>query len=856
MVLLYLTLAYFVGIILGQLLWDAHWVGCEFPVWLWIVPLVVTPFAPLLNRWQVTSSQGQTPMRWPASAGFEPPRIGLSPALVVSCLLCLLTGTFRYISQPLTPCWTRTDLAYHNLPADRAFDRDAPQVTLIGYINSYPLVSDTKQRLHVVVETIKTAEGEHDVRGILRLNTGTRERYRYGQPVRIRGRLVTPPVFEGFSYRDYLSRKGVHSLLYNARIDILPSATKGNWITRNLYVLRARGEILLNRLLPEPYAGLANGMLLGIEAGIPDDLYEQFNLTGTTHTLVISGSNVSLIAGIMMALGYRLFGRKRAVWPALLGISCYALLVGGDPAVLRAALMGGLYVIATHLGRRNTAIVSLAVACWIMTLVNPLTLWDVGFQLSSAATAGLILFSPGVTAIAQRFWPSLQGGYLTNADALDNTFSIQNMLYGLLQDGLLVTIAANITTLPLVVYYFGRLSLISFATNLLISPVQGLIMLWGTIGILVGVIGLTWIAWLMLLVPWLSLVWTVAVIRWTAALPGASLDIVGYNFVGLLLTYIVIFGFHWRTQIQQRTQQWLDQLRRQWKLRILGPTTVGVLGVGSILLWAGALSQPDGRLHVYFLDIGQGSGIFIQTPAGRQVLVDGGLSPQLLLSELGAVMPFWDRSIDMLILSHPDADHMAAQTQVPARFEVTTALNTFVGQAHEDSTLWQMAMAAADVDVALQHLDGWIDLGDGVALWVIWPPPAGFATEDTKNENSLVVKLVYGEFSVLLTGDAGRPAEAEWMQNGTALASTVLAIGHHGSTSATSADFLAAVNPLIAVIQSGADNGYGHPHQEVLDVLTGRVVLRNDLHGRVHIWSDGQSMWVDAERNMPDFRAQ
>lgn len=853
MVLLYLTLAYFVGLALGQYLWDAGWIGCDFPSWLWLFPLGATPLAPRLNRWQKFSPPVVMPMPWPASAGFEPVRNGPSPGLVLASILCLCAGTFRYASQPVTPCWLPADLAAYNLPAERAFDRDAPQVVLTGYIISYPLVSDTKQRLHVAIETIEKDGGKREVWGVLRLNTGIRQRYRYGQPVRLRGRLVTPPVFEDFSYRDYLSRKGIHSLLYSAKIDLLSGPTRGNWLTQRLYAFRARGEAVVNHLLPEPYAGLANGMLLGIEAGIPDDLYEQFNITGTTHTLVISGSNVALISALMVAFGQRLFGRRRALWPALAGIACYALIVGGDPAVLRAALMGALYVIASHLGRRSTAIVSLAAACWFMTLLNPLTLWDVGFQLSSAATAGLILFSPGITAAAQNLWPGWRGGSLTDATAQDGSVSLQRMLYGLIQDGLLVTVAANVTTLPLVVYYFGRLSVVSLLTNLLISPVQALIMLWGTAGIVIGVIGLTWIAWLVLLIPWLSLVWTVATIRWTAALPGASLDIGGYSFGALLGTYTLIFGFHWREVIQRRCRSWLDGGLAQLSTRIRGPATLGVFCVATLLVWAGYSSQPDGKLHVYFLDIGQGSGIFIQTPSGRQVLVDGGESPQLLFGELGAVMPFWDRSIDLLVLSHPDADHMDAQSEVPRRYAVDTAIHTPLSQAEADSEVWRVAMAAAEIEVALQHEGGWLDLGDGVALWVIWPPLHGIDAEDSKNENSLVLKLVYGNFSVLLTGDAGQPSEHEWLKAKELLPSTVLAVGHHGSSTSTGEAFVQAVNPTVAVIQSGADNRYGHPHQEVLEVLSGRIVLRNDVHGRVHVWSDGRLLWLETERNTPEF---
>lgn len=184
--------------------------------------------------------------------------------------------------------------------------------------------------------------------------------------------------------------------------------------------------------------------------------------------VLLRGSNVALIAAVILGLSQRLLGQRRALWPTLAGIVCYALLVGGDAAVLRAACMGSLYVVATTLGRRSTALVSLAAACWLMTLINPLTLWDVGFQLSSGATAGLILFSTGVTEIFGKLWPGIKVGpstgpvQLSAASLMD---AAKRVCGGLVQDGLFVTIAANISTLPLVVYYFGRLSLVSLITD-------------------------------------------------------------------------------------------------------------------------------------------------------------------------------------------------------------------------------------------------------------------------------------------------------------------------------------------------------------------------------------------------------
>jgi competence protein ComEC len=269
------------------------------------------------------------------------------------------------------------------------------------------------------------------------------------------------------------------------------------------------------------------------------------------------------------------------------------------------------------------------------------------------------------------------------------------------------------------------------------------------------------------------------------------------------------------------------------------------------LVWIGALAQPDGRLHVWFLDVGQGDGIFIQTPSGRQVLIDGGAGGQVLLEELGSVMPFWDRTLDLLVLTHPDADHMAGQVEAAGRYHVSAAWETPAAEVDPSSSAWRKAVEAAGADVQIQHAGGWADLGDGVALWVLSPPADSYKGEDAGNENSLVTKLVYGNFSVLLTGDAGTAVEGALLAQGAPLASTVLKVAHHGSDSSTSDAFVQAANPQLAIIQVGADNTYGHPTAQTLERLAGRTVLRNDQNGRIQLVSDGTSMWVAAE-NAPE----
>lgn len=865
MTLLLLTLAYLTGLFLGSLAWQQGWLPCHLPPGLWLLPLALLPGTALLTRHRSRLSPAMT---WPASAGFQAPVTGLAPGLKLALALVLLAGVLRYASHPVQPCWGPEDLAWHNGPADRAFDRGLASVTVRGAVVNYPVVKEGRQTLHLRVTELIQDGVPRPVKGLLRLKTGRGSpRFVYGQLVQARGRLTDAPVFDDFDYRAYLARKGIHSVMNSPRVEPLPGPNQGSPLLRGLYALRARAARILDRMLPEPYAALANGMLLGIEAGIPDELYEQFNRTGASHVIVISGSNVALIAGVLMAFGVRLLGRKRALLPTLAGIGLYALLVGGDPAVMRAALMGSLFVVAAALERQSTALVSLAAACWAMTLLNPLTLWDVGFQLSSAATAGLILFSPRLSQGLARIWPAFAehrvgDGLVARGGSL---------LRGLIQDGLLVTLAANLATLPLVVHYFGRLSLVSLLTNLLIAPVQPAIMLWGGAGILAGLAGLTPVAQLLLWIPWLSLAWTVWMVRWTAALPGASLAVPGYGLSALWTTYLLLALLFWRDEIQARWRAWRQrgrppgplQMRSSspsrpgtaWGRRVLGPAAFGSVAVAAVLVWSLALTQPDGRLHVTFLDIGQGDGILIQTPSGRQVLVDGGSSPQLLLSELGAAMPFWDRSLDLLVMTHPDLDHMGAQATVVERYRVGMALASGNFREHPDARPWREAMEEQGIPVREQQQDGWVDLGDGAALWVLWPPREERLSslgleEDDKNERSLVLKLVYGQFSVLLTGDAGLASEAAMLANQAPVASQVLKVGHHGSASSTGEAFVRGVGSRISVIQVG-ENRYGHPTEEVLARLQGQWLLRNDRHGRIHIWSDGERMWVETEQGDP-----
>lgn len=863
MKLLALSISYFAGIAVGQLLWRQGWFGCGIGNVYWLAALALIPVGLWMDARDIGSPHG--PMRWPAAAGFAAVRKTPKHWQIVCVVLAALCGLFRLGSQPPLPCYLPSDLAFYN----QTDDISGPQIAADGYVASYPIVKEGSQRLDIEVESLEINGRREKVNGRLRLQTNSVYRFGYGESVRVTGQLTEPPAFDGFDYRAYLARKQINSIMQRPLVLPLPGMLRGGTLLQSVYGLRERGANLLNRLLPEPYAALANGMILGIEAGIPQDLYEKFNLTGTSHVIVISGSNVALVTGVLMAVGVRLFGRRGAFFPAIGGLALYTLLVGGDAAVMRAALMGGLFAGAMVLGRQSTALVSLAAACWAMTLWNPLMLWDVGFQLSSGATVGLILIGPALTDGFDGFMRKIMSVLRRGKAAPEGPqaeFLMPRTVSDLVRDGLLMTVAASATTVPMIVYYFGRLSLVSLLTNLLIAPAQPWIMIFGGLGLIVGLTGLEPIAQFLLYIPYASLWWTTMIVRWNATFEGGSVEVAWFGGGAMALTYAAILGLYWRRPIG-------DYLKGLWQRMfdfsvtgsgeeaagLRGPSRapavpawlLGILAVAAGLVWMVALSQPDGQLHVHFLDVGQGDGIFVQTPSGRQALIDGGDDSQQMFAELGAVMPFWDRHIDYAIVTHPDWDHIGGQVDLPGRFKVGQAFINGNSLGSKDSMLWKMALEVENVPVAEMGQGAWIDLGDGVALWALWPPReeelAGL-DEDDKNERSLVLKLVYGEFTALLTGDIGHPSEEALLLAGEPLAAHVLKVGHHGSEHSSSPGFVASVAPSVAVIQVGEGNRYGHPDPTVMKILDGRLVLRNDKHGRVSIRSDGTRMWIVTER--------
>ncbi|PIE79701.1 MAG: DNA internalization-related competence protein ComEC/Rec2 [Chloroflexi bacterium] len=713
-----------------------------------------------------------------------------------------------------------------------AFYNDTGTVVgLIGIVTDEPDVRDTSVNLRVSVEHITFHDGRSQpVSGTVLAITDRFPVIPYGTKVAINGDLVTPPEDDDFSYKDYLARQGVHSIVLLAQVDVL-AENAGQPLYHTIFRLKQRAKATINQLIPDPEAALLTGILLGDDNGIPPDLAEDFRVTGMTHIIAISGFNIAIIIVILVGITDPFMARKTAVLVAIVGIILYTILVGADASVVRAAIMGSIFLLTSRwLGRPNFAYASLFFTGLCMTMVNPHTLWDVGFQLSFAATLGLMLYADPFTQWTRKHLSRVMERNLTN------------QVMSILSEAVLLTLAAQILTLPLMIGYFGQLSLISLISNAFILPIQSGVMLWGGLATILGMIWqplgqpFAWIAWLFLTA-------TINMVRAFARVPWASLP-VSVSPSGIAILFAAILGVTWYArQTKERRNVVIDVLKQN-----LGQKTAVFASIIALLLvfnWSS--SQPDGLLHVAFLDVGQGDAIFIQTPTGRQILVDGGFYPSVLNEQLGRQIPFWDHHLDILIATHPDADHVAGLVEVFDRYTIDHLITNDAEQGSSD--IYDALLQAAQETNTKRHITQAgeiIDIGDGVRLEILHPGPH-FATLD-RNENSVSFRLTYGDFSLLLTGDVEEEGEQTMLAQSYPLQSLVFKAGHHGSKTSSTMPFLEAVRPQIIIISAGEDNRFNHPHPEVLAraQAIGAAVLGTYELGTIEVTTDGQTMWWQA----------
>ncbi len=316
----------------------------------------------------------------------------------------------------------------------------------------------------------------HEVFGKVLVNAARYPVYEYGQCLRVVGEMEAPEEFEGFAYDKYLARYEIYSVINRGRIELLEKRG-GNWFYKHIFEFKSIFEMRLSEIFAEPHSSFMAGLILGSRKGIPDHLMEDFNTTGLTHIIAISGYNITLIIVIVSGIFSFLSRRKKVVFSVLF-IVVFTILVGASAAVVRAAIMGSISLVALFFGRQYRVGLALFTAAFLMNFYNPkILVYDVGFQLSFLATCGLLYVSP----------------------LLEKYFEFLPKFLGI-RESVLMTLSAQVLALPVIVYSFGRLSLICPVANLFVLPFIPLAMAFGffavffsaifdVLGLFVGFIG-------------------------------------------------------------------------------------------------------------------------------------------------------------------------------------------------------------------------------------------------------------------------------------------------------------------------------------------------------------------------------
>lgn len=782
--LVYIALGWTIGIVLAAQF-------PALPLWVWLVAMGLTTAATVI-AWQ------------------SPRRI------VFIALLAFALGGYRYALVP-----RGSDIAQYN---------NIGGVTIEGVVESEPDIRDDRIQLQLRAETIFTQSQTYATHGLVLVNAPRVAPVAYGDRIRATGELITPQEFDTFSYSDFLARSGVFSILTNAIIEPVGSS-EGSPFLAFLLNIKAQAQSHINQNLPEPAAGLLSGILLGNERGISPELNDAFSAVGASHIIAISGYNMAVISGVIMGLLNRSpIGRYK--WLAtLIGIiflAIYTLLVGANAAVIRAAVMSSLLVIAPLFKRKTYVPASLACVALIMSLHNPTVLWDISFQLSFFAVLGLALF---VEPLSNPFYALLRFLFPQ---------PIARTLRSILEEPIIVSLAAQMMTLPLIILYFQRVSLVSLIVNLLIVPIQTPLLFAGAIATILAFF-VPALAQILFWIAGLLLMYTIGVVRNFARFPFADASFyVDPRLIALF--FILVMG---GAMLNATRPAWYLRLSRQIQSRFALSLTLFIGTLLALLLFAGFQSRPDGQFHLWLLNMGHSNAVLMQTPGGAHILVDGGRFPSRLLTALGDTLPFNDRELEMLIITQPDEFDVAALPAVLERYTVGAVLTH--GQPNENPVIATLETAIAPYPVVNVTAGYTATLDDGVTLEILNPlekPELGTSL----NNSALVVRVTYGNVSFLLMGDASIDAQTAILESPFYPTASVMTLPQHGTARSLSAEFLAAVQPQVILLQSDPANRRGDPDAGVLEMLPNVPFFRTDTQGTLHLWSDGTELWVQPEQ--------
>ena len=692
------------------------------------------------------------------------------------------------------------------LPADRTL------VEVEGLVSSDPENIDGDYRVVfdviqlVVKDTVRAVSG----RVLIRFKAGTAlPAYRDRIQLQIQLYQPDPPRNPGaFDYRNYLKRRGIDALgtVQKPSQIIAQRREKDDWWAQIVLPVRSLIRRAIEQNLSGGPAGLLKGVLLGAKRAVPKEVKTAFTQTGVNHVLAVSGLHVGLIAGAIF-FSLKILGIGRGITAALTicALVFYALITGLPPSVVRASTMGCVALLGMVGQRDIDGGNILGIAGLGLLIARPQDLFDVGFQLSFVATGGILIFYRPLRDLL----PQKKGWYDT-----------------CIAGPLAVSLAAQATTLPFVVAYFGLVSVIGLIANLIVVPLIGV----GVgLGLLTVLAFACWgpLATILNAANWLVLSTAIKCTEFMAEPEWSAFEVAHLSWVIFAIYLVLIPLIH-------------PTARQLWSTYCL----IIALALANIGIWKN-IWQTESALEVYFLDVGQGDAIFCKYPNGLTLLVDGGIRTQYTDMGKRVILPFLKSQsidhIDVVVGSHPHADHIGGLISVLEHLSVGHYLDA--GQ-HVDSFTGKRLQEVVKTKGVRYHTVAAGDSLVGIGGLVLHPTSAYVSNSgpapDGVNNGSVVIRIVYQGTSILLTGDIEHETDGDLMRWDHRLRSNILKAAHHGSRTSSTPEFLAGVNPSIVAISCGKNNRFRHPSPEVVQRFRemGIQIWRTDHSGAIAVRID------------------
>jgi competence protein ComEC len=699
-------------------------------------------------------------------------------------------------------------------------------VVIEGEVVSWPVIVDGQVRCDISLDAVRmdSVRIPLGARVAVRLPHTTLDsislnHLQYGSLVSMSGRLVKPSPARNpgeFSQSGFYFSRGIQALFFPSRSgEFHVRASASPWGMRSMIIpVRKHISNIINNQIGGEEGEFLRGIILGDRSGIPWGTREAFSRSGVAHVLAVSGTHVAIVAAFLFfAFEVMRLPRVLKIVVTGAGMVCFMLMTGSQPPVVRSTIMGVVILVGMVFRKRAAIYNSIGISALVLLVLDPRQLFDPGFQLSYGAVLSIVYGYPKLNNWIGKLpsgpsWVRGAAGMLRLAA---------------------VSAAALLGTLPITLITFGRVSIVGIVANIAIVPAVGCAIVLGLLTTILAVVSST-LSGVYAGLTTVLLKAILVLVDGAGALPFATMETGKISAIDVVVMYLGLIL--------------VSQLSSPPAGRRL---LVAFLLAANIAVFV-RLARADNMLKVIFIDVGQGDAVLVQFPDGRALLVDAGPRSDQFDAGKRIVGPLLRRegvsTIDLLVATHPHSDHIGGFPGIYEEFDVRSTLECGRGMS---SQVYEDYRARRDEENTTVTV-----AADGEVLWdfplgrlyILHPPHriTTFSDAGNLNNESVVIKLQYGEMSLLLEGDAEREAESRLVRKyGTFLRSSVLKVGHHGSITSTTAEFLHAVHPQYAVISVGRYNTFHHPSRAVLRRLhdAGAVVHRTDIQGALVLESDG-----------------